>query len=80
MLWVDRTYWTECNGGGGKAYEAAISGMRLVNSVGIVIAELVEDLLNLLLLAGGAQLPDDPFQPMDQNHQSAILSRFCRDR
>ena len=54
--------------------------MRLVNSVGIVVAELVEDLLDLLLLAGGAQLPDDPFQPMDQNYQSALLSEFRRDR
>lgn len=54
--------------------------MRLVNSVGIVIAELVEDFLDLLLLAGGAQLPDDPFQPMDQDYQSASLSRLRRDR
>lgn len=40
--------------------------MGLVDSVRVVIAELIEDFFDLLVLAGSAQLPDDPFQPVSK--------------
>lgn len=68
-----KTYRSKCNGSSGKADEAAISGMGLVNGICIVIAELIEDFFNLLVLAGSAQFPDDPFQPVSEMLWSVLL-------
>jgi len=38
------TYWPQCYRSRGQANEAAIAGVRLVDGVGVVVAELVDDL------------------------------------
>jgi hypothetical protein len=38
------TYWPQCYRSRGQTNEAAIAGVRLVDGVGVVVAELVDDL------------------------------------
>lgn len=58
------TYRAEGNGGSGQADQTAIPGMRLVDSIGIFNAELLDDILNLEPLLCNTQLSDDPLKTM----------------
>lgn len=51
-------YGAKGNSGGGEAYQAPITGMRLMNGIGILIAERVEDGLNPSKVLGDDQVAD----------------------
>lgn len=44
------THRTKSNGGGGKTNEATIPGVRLMNSISIVIAKLLKNIVNFLIV------------------------------
>lgn len=56
------TYGAEGNSGSGEAYETAIACMRLVDGIGKVVAELVEDSLNPGVVLVGGELADHPLK------------------
>jgi hypothetical protein len=53
------TYRTKSNGGGGQAYQASVSCMRLVDGIGEIITELVENSLDPGVVLAGDELADD---------------------
>lgn len=59
----EQTYRAKCNGGGGEADQASITGVRLVDSIGILIAQLIEDGLDPRVVFGHDQLTNDPLEP-----------------
>jgi len=55
-------YWAQGNGGGGQANEAAISGVRLVDSVGVFVTELVHNLGYPVVVLCGECISDEAFE------------------
>ena len=60
----EATYRTKGDSSGSQAYEASISGMRLVNSVRIFADKLLYDCPDLFIVTSGNQLPDDLLEPI----------------
>lgn len=54
-----RTYRTQGNGSSGQADQPTVAGMGLVDSVGIVVAQLVENGLNFGVILFGNYLAND---------------------
>lgn len=50
--WLLGTYRTECDSGCSQANEAAIPGMGLMNSICILVAKLLEDIVKALEILG----------------------------
>lgn len=61
------TYWAEGDGGSGQAYQAAVAGMWVVDGICILVAELVEDGEDAVVVLGGHQLADDALKPGQQS-------------
>lgn len=61
----ERTDRSESNGGGCKADQATVASMRLVDSVGILVAELIEYRLDPVVILTGNKLPNDSFKPTE---------------
>jgi hypothetical protein len=55
------TYGSQGNSSRSKTDEPTISCVRLVHSIGKLIAELVDDLPDLVVFFGKRKLPDDSF-------------------
>ena len=56
------TYGPECYGSGRQADEAAVAGVGLVYGIGKVVAELVENLLDLGVVLARDMLPNEPLK------------------
>lgn len=56
------TYWAECYCGGSQAYQATVACMRLMNSICVVIAKLIEDGFDFGIVLGGDQLTNGTLQ------------------
>ena len=55
------TYRAKSNGGSGQAYQPPVPCMRLVDSIGKVVAELVEDGLDPGVVLLGDKVADEAF-------------------
>lgn len=53
------TYWTEGNSSGCQADQTTVPRMRLVHSVGVLIAELLENIVNALIVFYAHELSND---------------------
>ena len=62
---VDATHRTKGDSSRSQAYEASISGMRLVNSISILADKLLYDGPDLFIITSGNQLSDDLLEPVD---------------
>lgn len=58
------TYRTKGNGSSGQPYQTSVPGMRLVNGIGKVIAELIQDGLDATVVLDGDELADYALQPV----------------
>lgn len=68
------TYWAKSDRCSSKPYKATIASMGLVNSVRIVVAQLLQDLRDALVVLGSDQLADDSFEP-ENDEVSGYSSR-----
>jgi len=62
MLACLYAYWAQGNGGGGQSDEAAISGVGLVDSVGVFVTELVHNLGYPVVVLCGECISDKAFE------------------
>lgn len=53
------TYWAKSNSRGSQSYQTAIPGVRLVNGIGILIAKLLKNVVDTLIVLGGDEIADD---------------------
>lgn len=60
----NRTYRTKSYGSSSEAYQAAVTGMRLMNSICELIAELVEDGRHSGIVLGDDKFTNSPFEPV----------------
>jgi hypothetical protein len=57
------TYISQCDGSRSQTYQAAVAGVGLMHSIGIVVAELFQYVVNTLVVLGDDKLTDDPLKP-----------------
>lgn len=57
------TYGTQSNGGSSQADQAAIAGMGLMDGIGKVVAQLLEDGRDPGVVSAGDQVADDALKP-----------------
>jgi hypothetical protein len=62
----EATHRSKSNSRGSQTYQATVSGMRLMDSICIVIAELVDDGLDLSIVLRDDQLADNAFEPVER--------------
>ena len=62
----EATHRSKSNSRGSQTYQATVSGMRLMNSICIVIAKLVDDGLDLCIILRDDQLADNAFEPVER--------------
>jgi hypothetical protein len=67
----DRTYCSESDCSGCQTYETSISGMRLVNGISIVMAELMHNFGDSVMVAFGEGGPDGCFKTVN------VLRQLC---
>lgn len=61
VAWIADTYRAEGDGGSGQADQPSVPGMGLMDGVGKVITELVEDGLNPQVVLLSDKIADEPF-------------------
>ena len=61
LLKIGGYIWTKSNGSCGQSYEAAIAGVCSMNGVGEVMAELIDDLLDAVVVAGDDRVANELF-------------------
>lgn len=57
------THRSQCYRGGGQTDQTSISRVWLVNSIGIIVAELIDNLLDFIVLSSEYGIADDLFKP-----------------
>ena len=56
------TYWPQGYRGSSQTYQAAVAGVGLVDSIGVLMAELVHDLCYPVVVLGSQCIPDEAFE------------------
>jgi len=67
-------YGSEGDGGSSKADETAVAGMRLMDSIGVVVAKLFENVVYALEILGGYEIADDPLEPCSVAMSARLIS------
>ena len=57
-------YSSQSNSGCGETNESSVTGVRLVNSIGIIMTELVYDFGDSIVIVCGKRISDQPFKPV----------------
>lgn len=69
MIWgttcVNKAYGAQRNGGSCQTNEPSIPGMRLMDSISIVVTKLLDYLLDLIKLLAGSKISYNPFEAID---------------
>jgi len=62
----EATHRSKSNSRGSQTYQATVSGMRLMDSICIIVAQLVNDGFDLCVILHDDQLADNAFEPVDK--------------
>lgn len=71
------TYRAECYCGGSQAYQATVACMRLMNSIRVVVAKLIEDSFDFGIVLGRDQLT---YGTLQAGRASLCKSRVSIDK
>lgn len=71
------SYWTQRDGGGGETDEPAIARVRLVDGVRVLVAELVHDLGDPVVVSFCQSGPDDGLESVEDASVGCLFCPCC---
>ena len=61
-IWYVCTYWPQGYRGSSESYQAAVAGVGLVDSIGVLLAQLAHDAGYPVVVLGGEGIADEAFE------------------